>query len=170
MLSQLQYTAAAKTSTLDSTAQALARLHEVFKRDRKLPAILAAPTLTPSDKSQIVNELIKHTGLGGADKNNETIKNFLKTLAENNRLGILQGVCEKFGSLISVHRGEVELVVTSAAVSILFLFSLPIIRSFIHAMFGMFLSNTVCLMDCFMWSIRPSSSICCTKYRLRALH
>ncbi|KAI9885094.1 MAG: ATP synthase F0 subcomplex subunit OSCP atp5 [Watsoniomyces obsoletus] len=109
------YTAAAKTSTLDSTAQALARLHEIFKRDHKLPAILAAPTLTPSDKSQIVQELIKHTGLGGTDKNNETIRNFLKTLAENNRLGVLQGVCEKFGTLIGVHRGEVELVVTSAA-------------------------------------------------------
>ncbi len=71
-----------------------------------------------SDKGQIVNELVKHTA--GADKS-DTVKNLLKTLAENNRLGMLEGVCEKFGMLMSVYRGEVELLVTSAAVSILLL-------------------------------------------------
>jgi F-type H+-transporting ATPase subunit O len=45
------------------------------------------------------------------------VKNFLTTLAENNRLGALEGVCEKFGQLMSAHKGEVELIVTSAAVS-----------------------------------------------------
>jgi F-type H+-transporting ATPase subunit O len=35
-------------------------------------------------------------------------------LAANNRLGALEGVCEKFGQLMGAHRGEVELVVTSA--------------------------------------------------------
>lgn len=107
------YTAAAKTSSLDQAAKALASLTEIFKRDKKLSAILSAPTLTSTDKDQIVNELIKHIGGGGAGNN--TIKNFLKTLADNNRLGILEGVCEKFGTLIGVHRGEVELLVTSAA-------------------------------------------------------
>lgn len=45
------------------------------------------------------------------------MKNFLKTLAENNRLGILQGVCEKFTVLMGAARGEVDLIVTSASVS-----------------------------------------------------
>ncbi|KAI9792424.1 MAG: ATP synthase F0 subcomplex subunit OSCP atp5 [Peltula sp. TS41687] len=106
------YTAAAKTSSLDQAAKALASLAELLKKDRKLPAILSAPTLSATDKNQIVNELLKH--IASADKGN-TIKNFLKTLADNNRLGILQGVCEKFATLISVHRGEVECLVTSAA-------------------------------------------------------
>jgi F-type H+-transporting ATPase subunit O len=44
------------------------------------------------------------------------VKNFLETLAANNRLGALEGVVEKFAQLISAQRGEVELVVTSAAV------------------------------------------------------
>lgn len=44
------------------------------------------------------------------------MKNFLETLAANNRLGALEGVVEKFAQLISAQRGEVELVVTSAAV------------------------------------------------------
>jgi F-type H+-transporting ATPase subunit O len=31
-------------------------------------------------------------------------------------LGVLEGVVEKFGVLMGAHRGEIELVVTSAAV------------------------------------------------------
>jgi len=40
---------------------------------------------------------------------------FLTALAENNRLGLLEGICEKFGRLMSAYRGEMELVITSAA-------------------------------------------------------
>jgi F-type H+-transporting ATPase subunit O len=58
--------------------------------------------------------LEKHTG--GADKSG-TVKNFLQALGENNRLGLLEGVCEKFGTLMSAARGELELTITSAAVS-----------------------------------------------------
>ncbi|TKA62986.1 ATP synthase subunit 5, mitochondrial [Cryomyces minteri] len=106
------YTAAAKTSTLESTSKALETLSGVFKKDPKLQGMLSAPMLTVSDKKQIVAELQKHTG--GADKG-DTVKNFLNTLAENNRLSVLEGVCEKFGVLMSAFRGEVELTVTSAA-------------------------------------------------------
>ncbi|KAL9618521.1 MAG: hypothetical protein Q9160_006777 [Pyrenula sp. 1 TL-2023] len=106
------YTAAAKASALEPTARSLDTLHGVVKRDTKLPAILNAPTLTTSDKSQIIAELEKHTG--GSDKSG-TVKNLLAALAENNRLGILEGVCEKFGTLMSAYRGEMELTVTSAA-------------------------------------------------------
>ncbi|KAI4135576.1 MAG: hypothetical protein LQ347_000545 [Umbilicaria vellea] len=107
------YTAAVKTSTLDTTSRALAALSDVFRKDPKLPVILTAPTLSPGDKTQIVQELQKHMG-GGGDKG-DTVKNFLKTLAENNRLGILEGVCEKFSVLMGAARGEVDLTVTSAA-------------------------------------------------------
>jgi len=105
------YTAAAKSSALDPTAKAMDALSQVFKKDPKLATILHAPTLSADDKNQIVAELQKHTANSGGD----VIKNFLKTLAENNRLGVLESVCEKFGVLISAHKGEVELVVTSAA-------------------------------------------------------
>ena len=73
---------------------------------------MSAPTLSSSDKSQVVQELQKTMGV--TDKDN-TIKNFLQTLAENNRLGVLEGVCEKFGTLMSASRGEVEMTITSAA-------------------------------------------------------
>jgi F-type H+-transporting ATPase subunit O len=47
-------------------------------------------------------------------QSNATVKSFLSTLAENNRLGLLPGVCDKFGELMSAARGELEMVVTSA--------------------------------------------------------
>ncbi|KAI1612092.1 ATP synthase F1, delta subunit [Exophiala viscosa] len=106
------YTAAAKQNVLDPTSKAISSLTQILKSEPKLQSIIAAPTLSDSDKSQIVAELEKHTG--GADKSG-TVKNFLSALAENNRLGLLEGVCEKFGILISASKGEVELLVTSAA-------------------------------------------------------
>ncbi|EEQ87549.1 ATP synthase F0 subcomplex subunit OSCP atp5 [Blastomyces dermatitidis] len=105
------YTASAKSSSLDQTAKAVATLAEVFKTDAKLPAILSTPALDASDKSQIIQELQRVAGGPGKDN---IMKNFLATLAENNRLGLLQGVCEKFAALMSAHNGETELVITSA--------------------------------------------------------
>ena len=111
-----KYTAAAKTSALENTSRALTSLSEVLKKDTKLPAILSAPSLTSEDKSQIIQELQKHTG--GADKG-DTVKNLLQTLADNNRLGILEGICDKFTELMGAAKGELEMVVTSAAVILL---------------------------------------------------
>ncbi|KAI1093435.1 putative oligomycin sensitivity conferring protein [Rostrohypoxylon terebratum] len=105
------YTAAVKSSSLDPTAKALSTLGSLVAKDAKLASILSTPTLSEKDKSAIVAELQKNVGAASA---NETVKNFLATLAENNRLGILGGVCEKFGQIMSASRGEVELVVTSA--------------------------------------------------------
>jgi len=45
----------------------------------------------------------------------QTLQHFLETLAENNRLSLLDGVCEKFGTLMSAAKGEVEMVITSAS-------------------------------------------------------
>ena len=61
---------------------------------------------------------------GGAHEGSELVGNTLKlvesvvleALAENNRLNQLEGVADKFATLMSAARGEVELTVTSAAV------------------------------------------------------
>lgn len=107
-----QYTAAAKTSALDPTANALHKLGALLTRDTKLVTILEAPSLSAADKSAIVAELEKNAGGG------ETVRNFLNTLAENNRLNLLNGVCAKFSELMSASRGEVEVTVTSATVRV----------------------------------------------------
>ncbi|BCR96297.1 F1F0 ATP synthase subunit 5 [Aspergillus luchuensis] len=104
------FTASAKSASLDQTSKALASLGQTLKADRKLTTILSAPTLTVADKQQIVQELQK---VAGADKG-DILKNFLATLAENNRLGLLEGICDKFSTLMGAHRGEIELNITSA--------------------------------------------------------
>ncbi|GAP89012.1 putative ATP synthase subunit 5 [Rosellinia necatrix] len=105
------YTAAVKSSTLDPTAKALSALADLYAKDAKLAAVMATPTLTEADKSAILAELQKNLGAAGA---NDTVKNFLATLAENNRLALLKDVCDKFGQIISASRGEIEMIVTSA--------------------------------------------------------
>ncbi|OCL01954.1 OSCP-domain-containing protein [Glonium stellatum] len=104
--------ASALTAALEPTARAMENLAGVFKRDAKLQNVLMAPMLSADDKRQIIAELQKH--VGSADKG-DVVKNFLKTLADNNRLSVLESACEKFAVLMSAARGEVELVVTSAA-------------------------------------------------------
>ncbi|KAI5279866.1 ATP synthase F0 subcomplex subunit OSCP atp5, partial [Ascosphaera acerosa] len=61
---------------------------------------------------------------GGSGKGG-VLHNFLTTLAENNRLGVLEGVCDKFAVLMGAHRGEMELVITSAQVGYPLLSSPP---------------------------------------------
>lgn len=111
-MSVTQYTAAAKQGALDPVAKALENLHTTFKRDTKLHGILTAPSLSDADKKSIIGEIQKSTNV--QDKSN-TLQHFLETLAENNRLNLLDGVAEKFGTLMSAARGEVEMVITSAA-------------------------------------------------------
>lgn len=101
--------------------RAMANLGTAVEKDAKLAQILSTPTLGAQDKSAIVAELAKLAGGGGSG----TVKNFLDTLADNNRLGLLQGVCAKFARLMSATRGEVEMTVTSAQVRFAILPSSP---------------------------------------------
>lgn len=93
----------------------MAALASVYEKDPKLATIMEAPTLSVEDKASIISELAKHTG--GADKG-DTVKNFLKTLADFNRLSLLQPICSKFGELMAASKGEVELTIVSATVSL----------------------------------------------------
>jgi F-type H+-transporting ATPase subunit O len=98
------------------------KILSVFRRDSKLQEVMQAPMLNDKDKKEIVKIILQQSG---AQDKGDVLKNFLETLVENNRLAILEPVCEKFGTLMSAYRGEVELVVTSAAVSC---YQLPIQR------------------------------------------
>lgn len=106
-----QYTASAKTQSLEPTDKALKNLQATLHKDPKLSNILASPTLKAGDKKLVVAEVLK---VSGSDK---TIKNLLEVLAENNRLNLLNGIIEKYGVLMGAHRGEVETIISSAVVS-----------------------------------------------------
>jgi len=86
-------------------------LKATLAKDPKLVNILASPTLKAEDKKLVVTEISK---AAGQDK---TVKNLLEVLAENNRLGLVNGIIEKYGILMGAHRGEIETIITSAVVS-----------------------------------------------------
>ncbi|ROW12918.1 hypothetical protein VPNG_04704 [Cytospora leucostoma] len=102
------YTAAAKSSTLDPTANAVSKLGNLLAKDPKLVKILEAPTLSAADKNSIIAELEKVTGA------NDTVKHFLSTLAEYNRLSLLNHIVGKFHELVAAAHGELEVTVKSA--------------------------------------------------------
>ena len=108
--SWIQYTASAKTESLDSTEKSLQTLKTLLQKDPKLETIISSPTLNAGDKSQIIAEITKRIA---SDK---TVKNLLEVLAENNRLGLLRGVIDKYSTLMGAHKGVVEAIVTSALV------------------------------------------------------
>ncbi|KAK6528240.1 ATP synthase F0 subcomplex subunit OSCP atp5 [Arthrobotrys megalospora] len=105
------YIASAKTSTLDTVDKSLKSLKTLLDKDPKLTGVISSPTLSASDKSSLIAEIQKAVPGAGGDKN---FKNLLEVLAENNRLGLLGGIAEKFGVLMGAHRGEVEAIITSA--------------------------------------------------------
>ncbi|KAI5838072.1 ATP synthase delta subunit-domain-containing protein [Morchella snyderi] len=102
------YTASAKTSSLEATDKSLQTLKASLDRDAKLVSIISSPTLSVEDKSAIISQITKPIS---GDK---TVKNLLEALAENNRLGLIGSVIDKFTVLMGAHRGEVEAVITSA--------------------------------------------------------
>ncbi|KAK6500702.1 ATP synthase F0 subcomplex subunit OSCP atp5 [Arthrobotrys conoides] len=105
------YIASAKTSTLDTVDKSLKSLKTLLDKDPKLTSVISSPTLSASDKSSLIAEIAKAVPGASGDKN---FKNLLEVLAENNRLGLLGGIAEKFGVLMGAHRGEVEAIITSA--------------------------------------------------------
>ncbi|KAF3911537.1 hypothetical protein ABW20_dc0109167 [Dactylellina cionopaga] len=105
------YIASAKTSTLDTVDKSLKSLKALLVKDPKLTNVISSPTLSPSDKSAVISELQKAVPGAAGDKN---FKNLLEVLADNNRLGLLGGIADKFAILMGAHRGEVEATITSA--------------------------------------------------------
>ena len=107
-----QYTAATRSNNVDVITRSIESLSNLLKRDDKLIAALGSPTLKIAEKKAIAAELRRQIG----DRGGETMRNFLDTMAENNRLSQLPEVCHKFLLLTSAAKGEVEVTVTSAAV------------------------------------------------------
>ncbi|EWC47660.1 mitochondrial ATP synthase subunit 5 [Drechslerella stenobrocha 248] len=105
------YIASAKTSTLDTVDRSLKSLKQLLDKDPKLVSVISSPTLSATDKSALVTEIHKAVPAAASDKN---FKNLLAVLADNNRLGLLGGIADKFAILMGAHRGEVEATITSA--------------------------------------------------------
>ncbi|KAI9297128.1 F1 complex, OSCP/delta subunit of ATPase [Neoconidiobolus thromboides FSU 785] len=102
------YTAAVKNNTLDAVDSDLSKVQSHLEKSAQLKVILEDPTLKFGDKKKVIETLL------GSVKANTTTKNFFDVLIENSRLSESDKIITAFKSLISAHRGELQITVTSA--------------------------------------------------------
>lgn len=60
-------------------------------------------------------QLLTQTG-GGGPEASKAVKNLLEVMSENGRLGMLDHVVSAFERIMRAHKGEVDVIVTSAMV------------------------------------------------------
>ncbi|KAG5439071.1 hypothetical protein PCK2_000876 [Pneumocystis canis] len=102
------YYAAVKHNLLEKTQQSLQSLCHMIQKDSKLSMILENSSLTSKDRLIIAEVFAKSLD------NHPFMLNFLKLLAEKNRLKLMENISKKFSSLINMEKGETEVIITSA--------------------------------------------------------
>ncbi|KAG8700224.1 ATP synthase F0 subcomplex subunit OSCP atp5 [Ceratobasidium sp. 394] len=81
-----------------------------------LSAFVTNPTLSASDRKNGLDAIFAAAAPKGSKEPVSSItRNLFELLSENGRLGETTGVIESFNELLSKHKGELEVVVTSAA-------------------------------------------------------
>jgi len=118
----LKYANAAYNAALNQSPAALKQLDQelttissALQSTPSLKAFVNDPTISARDRSKGLEAL--YTAAQGPQKTpiSATTKNLLSILSENGRLRETPGVIEGFAALMSEYRGEVNVVVTSAA-------------------------------------------------------
>ncbi|KAI8988158.1 OSCP/delta subunit of ATPase [Mycotypha africana] len=103
------YTAAVRQNVLESVEKDLNTLAQAVEKDATLKAFLENPTINRNQKMDGILSVLKKSG-----KPNQITQNFFEALAENGRLDHTSKVTEAFAQLMSAHRNELPLVITSA--------------------------------------------------------
>ncbi|GAB5592990.1 ATP synthase F0 subcomplex subunit OSCP atp5 [Umbelopsis nana] len=102
------YTAAARESQLEAVEKELKQVQAVVAKDKNIQTLLDNPTINRSTKKAGVQQLLK------AGKYSKITSNFFEVLAENGRLAETQKVIAAYQELMSAHRNELSVVITSA--------------------------------------------------------
>ncbi|RHZ88114.1 hypothetical protein Glove_26g140 [Diversispora epigaea] len=102
------YTAATKSNTLSNVENELKQIKTVINKDSKIRALLEDPSLNRNDKKRTVQELLKQ------GKYCDTTKNLFDLLADTGRLNESSKIIDAYISLMTAHRGEIPVTITSA--------------------------------------------------------
>ncbi|KAI9032627.1 OSCP/delta subunit of ATPase [Phycomyces nitens] len=102
------YSAAARQNALDAVEKDLKALDTLVAKDKTVQAFLENPTINRRVKLDGINALLSKAG-----KPSEVTKNLFETLSENGRLDQTTKVISSFAELMSAHRNELALVITS---------------------------------------------------------
>ncbi|WVR06349.1 ATP synthase F1, delta subunit [Kwoniella sp. DSM 27419] len=103
------YLAALKKSPkdLESLAKDIESFDKKIRDDAKVSSFIQNPTLSASERSSALSSIVP-------SGSSPILLNLLTVLSENGRLSSAPKVFADFNSLIAAHRGELEVVVTSA--------------------------------------------------------
>jgi F-type H+-transporting ATPase subunit O len=112
--SALFSSSAANPNVLNDIEKSLATIGQRLEKDPKLASIVVNPALSHKEKLDVVTLLTQFGGAG--QEASKAVKNLLEVMSENGRLGHLDGVVSAFERIMRAHKGEVDVVVTSAQV------------------------------------------------------
>ncbi|KAF9461327.1 OSCP/delta subunit of ATPase [Collybia nuda] len=120
----LKYSKAVYGAALAKSPQTLTKVHnelnnvaDSLKQHTDLRSFVNNPTLSAKDRTTGLVALFAKVEGSGTKKEpvSDITKNLLSVLSENGRLGETQGVIEGFNELVAQYKGELTVVVTSAA-------------------------------------------------------
>lgn len=111
------YSAALSKSpqTLTKVQSELAAISNGIQSQKELAAFIKNPTLSIKERAEGLKVIYTIAEGGKKDAVSDVTKNLFAVLSENGRLSETEGVIEGFNELISKHKGEVEVIVTSAS-------------------------------------------------------
>lgn len=95
------YSAASKQKSLDAVEKDLVKFQTSLKSDLRLREFVENPTIKRNLKANGLKAIAEKISLKPESSN------LLQILAENGRLGKLDGVINAFKTIMSAHRGEV---------------------------------------------------------------
>ncbi|KAG6820993.1 hypothetical protein H0H93_008622 [Arthromyces matolae] len=120
----LKYSQAIYGAALKQSPQALNKVHadlvlvsNSIATQPEISSFLNNPTLSSSERSAALSTFFAKLDSAAPKKDaiSDTTKNLLTVLSENGRLVETQGVIEGFNELVAQYRGELNVIVTSAA-------------------------------------------------------
>ncbi|KAJ3086623.1 hypothetical protein HK100_008643, partial [Physocladia obscura] len=102
------YSAASKKNALPTVEAELVKIGTFIDKDIRIQSFLETPIIDRATKKEGVAAIL------ASGKYSELTNNLFQVLAENGRLDLSKKVISSFGTLMTAHRGEISVVVTSA--------------------------------------------------------
>jgi F-type H+-transporting ATPase subunit O len=98
--------AAFKAGSLDKVEKDLGEFGKAMKSNATVKMYVLDPAVNRKDKAENL--------MAGMKGSNELSRNFIGVLAENGRLGEVEGCIEDYSKLMKAHRKEVDAIITTA--------------------------------------------------------
>ncbi len=100
------YDAAREAGRVDAVGEDLGAFAAQVRDVRELRAVLRNPQLDPRAKASVLDAL--------TDGGDELVRNFLRLLAEKNRIGEIEEIAREFERLVARERGQLSVELTTA--------------------------------------------------------